>query len=175
MKKTTKTPAAKKTSKVQYGPDHAHVDNLRKAPKAAKPLETVADQLFGDDPDAAEAYGIKLSKGAKATKKAAAAAQGADVAPAEVKAPTEATPAAKAPKAPKAAKPAADPKENKGTRIIELISRKEGATLAKIMEVTGWQKHSVRGFISTCGSKKGLTITSTKNAAGERTYQIEKA
>ena len=56
--------------------------------------------------------------------------------------------------------------------ITELISRKEGATHTKIMEVTGRQKHSVRGFISTAGKKH--TIKSTKNAAGERTYQIEK-
>jgi hypothetical protein len=39
------------------------------------------------------------------------------------------------------------------------------------MEATGWQAHSVRGFIATLGSKHGCKISSTKNAAGERVYQ----
>ena len=48
-------------------------------------------------------------------------------------------------------------------------------TLAEIMSATGWQAHSVRGFISgTLGKKMGLTVDSTKNEAGERTYRIAK-
>jgi hypothetical protein len=37
------------------------------------------------------------------------------------------------------------------------------------MSTTGWQKHSVRGFISTAGKK--VTIESSKSPEGERTYR----
>jgi hypothetical protein len=40
------------------------------------------------------------------------------------------------------------------------------------MEATGWQKHTVRGFVSVLSSKGGEKIASLKNAAGERTYKI---
>lgn len=39
------------------------------------------------------------------------------------------------------------------------------------MKATGWQAHSVRGLISTFGSKDGLKIASSRNDAGERVYQ----
>jgi hypothetical protein len=42
------------------------------------------------------------------------------------------------------------------------------------MDVTGWQKHTVRGFVSILGSKGGHKIESTKSASGERTYRIAK-
>ncbi len=42
------------------------------------------------------------------------------------------------------------------------------------MKATGWQPHSVRGFLSgTVGKKMGLVVTSTKGENGERTYSIE--
>jgi hypothetical protein len=47
-------------------------------------------------------------------------------------------------------------------------------TLAEIMEATGWQKHTVRGFVSILGSKGGEKIESLKNADDERTYKIGK-
>ena len=42
------------------------------------------------------------------------------------------------------------------------------------MEATGWQKHTVRGFVSILGEKGGEKIESSKNVAGERTYKIAK-
>jgi hypothetical protein len=43
------------------------------------------------------------------------------------------------------------------------------------MSVTGWQAHSVRGFISgTLGKKMGLTVVSIKAENGDRTYSISK-
>jgi hypothetical protein len=63
--------------------------------------------------------------------------------------------------------------ESKGMKILELIGRANGATLAEIMSVVGWQAHSVRGFISTAG-KKGLRIDSSKNDAGYRVYRSGK-
>jgi Protein of unknown function (DUF3489) len=42
------------------------------------------------------------------------------------------------------------------------------------MKVTGWQSHSVRGFLSgTIGKKMGLSVTSTKGEDSERTYSIK--
>jgi hypothetical protein len=94
--------------------------------------------------------------------------------------------AAKAPKA-KATKkatkkaPKSDPKtkgaserSNKKAAVIAMMKRAKGVTLPEIMAATGWQAHTVRGFVSLLGSKQGEKIESSKNAAGERTYRIAK-
>ena len=49
-----------------------------------------------------------------------------------------------------------------------------GGITWEIMKGTDWQAHSVRGFLSTAGKKRGLNIESTKNDAGDRVYQIRK-
>jgi hypothetical protein len=83
-------------------------------------------------------------------------------------------------KAGKASKPARNkatstPRaESKGARILEMIGRTKGATLAEIMKITDWQAHSVRGFLSTAAKKHKLKIESAKNEAGERVYKIAK-
>jgi hypothetical protein len=42
------------------------------------------------------------------------------------------------------------------------------------MKATGWQAHSVRGFISgTLGKKMGRTVESTKLENGERAYSLK--
>ena len=68
----------------------------------------------------------------------------------------------------------ASDRSNKKAEVIALMGRAKGATLAEIMEATGWQKHTVRGFVSILGSKGGHTIESSKNASGDRTYKIGK-
>lgn len=65
-------------------------------------------------------------------------------------------------------------RSNKKAEVIAMMTRAKGATLAEIMEVTGWQKHTVRGFVSILGSKGGQSIESSKNVAGDRTYKIAK-
>jgi len=111
----------------------------------------------------------------KAAKKSRVARQGAHVAPKKGKV----APKAKA-KAPKATRPEKVGKEtgvregSKTETILGLMKRSGGTTLKEIMEATGWQSHSVRGFISgTLGKKMGLTVTSTKAEDGERTYSIK--
>jgi hypothetical protein len=42
------------------------------------------------------------------------------------------------------------------------------------MKATGWQAHSVRGFISTASKKHDVNIESAKNDTRERTYRIGK-
>ncbi len=64
---------------------------------------------------------------------------------------------------------------SKTAQILALIQQPEGATLAAIMEATGWQAHSVRGFISgTLGKKMGLTVGSAKREDGTRVYTLAK-
>ncbi|MDP9112071.1 MAG: DUF3489 domain-containing protein [Acidobacteriota bacterium] len=43
----------------------------------------------------------------------------------------------------------------KKEEVIAMMRRARGATLADIMDATGWQKHTVRGFVSILGSKNG--------------------
>jgi Protein of unknown function (DUF3489) len=57
--------------------------------------------------------------------------------------------------------------------VLELLRRKEGATIAEITKATNWQNHGIRGFISgTITKKMGLTMQSSKNESGERIYRI---
>ena len=63
--------------------------------------------------------------------------------------------------------------ESKGAKILDLITRPKGASLAEIVKATDWQKHSIRGFLSTAAKKHGLKIESTKSE-GDRVYQIRK-
>ncbi len=74
-----------------------------------------------------------------------------------------------------AAKKAGAPRaESKGAKILEMIQRAKGATLAEIMKATDWQAHSVRGFISTAAKKHGIKIESAKNEGGDRVYKTAK-
>ena len=73
------------------------------------------------------------------------------------------------------AKQAAAPRaQSKGAQILALIGRPKGATLAEIRKTTGWQAHSVRGFLSSAAKKHNLQIESTKNESGDRVYHIQK-
>ena len=83
---------------------------------------------------------------------------------------------ARAAKAASTKESAAVPREfSKKAIVLEMLRRKEGATLAEIMSQTGWQSHSVRGFLSgTIVKKMGLPVESTKNEQGERRYSVSK-
>jgi Protein of unknown function (DUF3489) len=75
---------------------------------------------------------------------------------------------------PTRAKEASTPRpESKGAKILAMIRRAKGATLAEIQKATGWQAHSVRGFLSTAAKKHGLKIESAKTEAGDRTYSLK--
>jgi hypothetical protein len=60
----------------------------------------------------------------------------------------------------------------KAARVIALLREPSGATIKAIMAITGWQAHSVRGFISAQLTKKlGLRVQSFMRD-GERVYRI---
>jgi hypothetical protein len=60
----------------------------------------------------------------------------------------------------------------KQTRAIEMLRSKGGATLAALMEATGWQQHSVRGFLAGVVRKRlKLDLVSAVDD-GVRTYRI---
>ena len=107
---------------------------------------------------------------AKATKKASAGARRANVAPAKGKAGKKATPKKKGPRSARN-----DVREgSKTATILEMLKRPGGATAKELLKATGWQPHSLRGFISgTLGKKMGLTVTSTKGEDGERSYSLK--
>jgi hypothetical protein len=64
------------------------------------------------------------------------------------------------------------PRSRKQDRVIDMLHREQGATIAAIMKATGWQQHSVRGFFAgVVRERLGLTLVSEK-ACTERVYRI---
>ena len=108
-----------------------------------------------------------------------AGAQVADAAPVVEAAAQPSTPVKKARKtSPKTkaakvdAKPGAARERSKTARVVEMLQRKNGATLSEIMDKMGWQRHTVRGFMAGAMKKAGYTVESFKPEGGERTYRI---
>jgi Protein of unknown function (DUF3489) len=63
---------------------------------------------------------------------------------------------------------------SKKAEVLDLMRRSQGASLAEIMELTGWQAHTVRGFVSgTLIKKLGLKVESFRTEEKERTYRIK--
>jgi uncharacterized protein DUF3489 len=61
----------------------------------------------------------------------------------------------------------------KTAKILALLQRPDGASITGLKKATGWQAHSVRGFLSEVLKKKlGLRVASTKRENGERSYRV---
>ena len=145
-----------------------------------------------------------MTNEAVATETAAVAEQGANIAPEKASSKKGGSQKKGAPKPQKSAKKAAAKKEaapkkeakpkkqakatsknaskatapregSKKETVLDLLRRKDGATMAEIAKATDWQNHIIRGFISGQLTKRmGLTVESSKNEAGERAYRIAK-
>jgi len=82
----------------------------------------------------------------------------------------------------RAAKPsqqhADEPKANKAdagskqARVIAMLQPPTGTTIAAIMKATGWQQHSVRGFLAGVVRKRLKLKLTSKKVDGNRIYQI---
>ena len=61
---------------------------------------------------------------------------------------------------------------SKAAQVCILLARPQGATLNEIRNETGWQAHTVRGFISRNLSKQGRKVRSFERE-GERVYRLK--
>jgi hypothetical protein len=91
--------------------------------------------------------------------------------PRGVKQPATARPQPKGKKA-AAGRSSQGARTTKTDQIIALLKKPSGASLKAIIRATGWQAHSVRGFISgKLGKQMGLKVKSTERD-GERVYSL---
>jgi Protein of unknown function (DUF3489) len=82
----------------------------------------------------------------------------------------------------KVAKPsvliADDPKTEKAnpnskqSRVIAMLRSSGGASIATMMKATGWQKHSVRGFLAGVVRKRLKLNLESRKAGDDRVYRI---
>jgi hypothetical protein len=90
---------------------------------------------------------------------------------------TTSRPARRKPKKGKTATNRPKPAARHGSKkavVLAMLRKAEGATLAEIMKATGWQSHSVRGFVSgSLGKVMGLKVESNKRADGQRAYHLK--
>jgi hypothetical protein len=67
------------------------------------------------------------------------------------------------------------PKAEPGTKqshVIAMLQSPAGATIAAMMKATGWQQHSVRGFLAGVVRKRLKLKLGSKKVDGERVYRI---
>lgn len=61
----------------------------------------------------------------------------------------------------------------KHAALLQLLKQADGATIPDMVQATGWQQHSVRGFLAgTVKKKLGLALTSSKVDGEHRRYRI---
>ena len=60
----------------------------------------------------------------------------------------------------------------KQARVLAMLRARAGATIAAMMQATGWQQHSVRGFLAGVVRKRLKLKLTSKKVDGARVYQI---
>lgn len=62
---------------------------------------------------------------------------------------------------------------SKRDTVLKLLRSNKGATIDDLQKATGWQSHSVRGFLSgTVKKRLGLALKSEQGKSGERRYSL---
>jgi hypothetical protein len=64
---------------------------------------------------------------------------------------------------------------SKQARVIEMLQSPSGTTIAAMMKETGWQQHSVRGFLAGVVSKKLKLKLNSNKIDGSRVYRVDGA
>jgi hypothetical protein len=63
--------------------------------------------------------------------------------------------------------------DTKSGLVLKLLRRAKGASLPELTDATGWQVHSVRGFLSgTVKKKLGLSLKAERGKDGQRRYHF---
>jgi hypothetical protein len=66
--------------------------------------------------------------------------------------------------------------DTKSEIVLKKLRSAKGVTIEALMEATGWQAHSVRGFLSAVVKKKlGLALVSETGKDGTRRYRLDDA
>lgn len=130
-------------------------------------ISTVIAAAFADEAEAADDTG---ASGATGPGKVAAGAL--DKGAPDITCPTGTVEAkASDPKPPYVSKKRAD--NSKSDSVLKKLRSARGVTVGQMMESTGWQAHSVRGFLSAVVRKKlGLTLMSEVGKDGQRRYRV---
>ena len=67
-------------------------------------------------------------------------------------------------------------RKTKTAALLALLARKEGASLEELQSASGWQPHSVRGFLAgTVKKMPGVSLSSEKPENGARRYRVQQA
>jgi hypothetical protein len=61
---------------------------------------------------------------------------------------------------------------SKQSRVIAMLQSPAGATIAAMMQATGWQQHSVRGFLAGVVRKRLKLKLGSKKVDGTRVYRV---
>ena len=159
--------------KVKTLPTEAPPDDraMQTAPAIESP---VFPELAAGQPNVAPEAKTQLDSAPTAAEPQVIVSAGADVAnvaPPPAGATKKATRTKKTPTTEPQAK--ATGKLSKTDTILRMLTQPTGASLQALMNATGWQAHSVRGFVSgTLSKKMALTVVSAKADSGERRYSI---
>jgi hypothetical protein len=62
--------------------------------------------------------------------------------------------------------------KSKQSRVVAMLQSPNGTTITKMMKTTGWQKHSVRGFLTVVVRNRLKLKLTSKKVDGDRVYQV---